>query len=86
MSDVFDTAVALAKARAVGLLRDQRISLDDGRYVQRAIEDLEADGAELFAGAPELVRAVDGYLGARVGPKLADELGLLSHQQPEVFP
>lgn len=76
----FDALVAHAKRRAVGLVRDERITLDDGRFVLRAIEELEADGLALFVAAVDVVH----YLEARVGPALVRELDLIPALHLEV--
>lgn len=76
----FDALVAQAKRRAVGLVRDERITLDDGRFVLRVVEELEADGLALFVAATDVVR----YLEARVGPALVRELDLIPDRYLEV--
>jgi hypothetical protein len=84
----FEPLVAAAKERTVELARADRISLDDARFLLRVLEDLEADGAELFdserAAGDVLCRGVERYLGARVGLALVRKLGLVPFQSVEV--
>lgn len=87
-ASAFEPLVAAAKARAVRLAGQDRISLEDAFFLLRALEDLEADGVELFAvgtaGGEVLCRRVESYLSARVGPALAQELELVPIQSAEV--
>lgn len=84
----FEPLVAAAKAKAVVLAREDRISLDDARFLLRALEDLEADGVELFNRQPAtregLGLDIESYLGARVGLTLARQLLLVTFQSAEV--
>lgn len=76
----FAGIVAEAKGQAIALLRDDHVELDDALYLLRALDDLEADGVELFnAHQPaddDFYRQIETYLGERIGHPLAHALAL----------
>jgi hypothetical protein len=78
--DVFESLLALAKARVIVLTETHRLTRADGIFVLRALFDLEADGVELFGDArpadTTFFDDVSGYLQARAGVTAVDALAL----------
>lgn len=85
---VFDPLVALAKARAVALVEEGALGPDDGKFLLRALIDLESDGIELFGSArpadKEFYAAVADYLVARVG-RVAVDASILAPRPAEAI-
>ena len=85
---VFAALVSRAKGDAVALVREDRLELEDALYLLRALDDLEADGVELFdASAPadhDFYQGIESYVSARVGQPLAYALALCPDNRPEV--
>lgn len=79
--DVFDSLIALAKARVIVLTKTDELTRADGIFVLRALFDLEADGVELFGNSRPPDAAFFGevaaYLQVRVGASAVDALALV---------
>ena len=78
--ELFDSLVAVAKARVVALAGDSKLSYDDAGFLVRALFDLECDGIVLFDGEreadPAFFSDVESYLAARVGWEPVQALAL----------
>lgn len=79
--EVFDSLIALAKARVIVLMKMDELVRADGVFVLRALFDLEADGVELFGDSRPPDAAffgdVAGYLQVRAGASAVDALALV---------
>jgi hypothetical protein len=79
---VFEPLVALAEARVVALVESHALAREDGRFLLRALIDLESDGPELFDGA----RAADDAFYADVRDYLVARAGAVAAEAPLLAP